>query len=206
MSAANLRKQLRLYLVADPEHCDDILGATRVALAAGVTMVQLRAKSLSDREQVRLGSQMRTLTREAAVPLLINDRVDIALAVDADGAHLGVSDLSPTDARRITAPEFIIGYSPDTASDTAGHDADYLGIGPVFGTLSKGDAGAALGIETFSRRVSQSPVPVVGIGGITADNARSVVEAGAAGVAVISAILGDRDPGDATRRLLRSLE
>ena len=206
MNPDELARALRLYLIADPDHCDgDLVAATREALLGGVTLVQLRAKSLSDRELVIVGSHLRSLTRERNVPLIINDRVDIALAVDADGVHLGVNDLHPANARAIAPPPFIIGYSPDDQQDTAGADADYLGIGPVFGTSSKGDAGTALGIRAFSRRIADCSVPVVGIGGVTADNAGDVVRAGADGVAVISAILRDPAPREAARRLLRSV-
>lgn len=198
---------LRLYLVADPEQCPgDLVASVETALENGVTAVQLRAKSLSDRDHVALGKRLRSVTRTHHVPLLINDRVDIALATGADGIHLGVNDIAPADVRHLTAPGFIIGYSPDTDGDTAGEDADYLGIGPVFGTVSKLDAGSALGIDAFLHRASAANLPVVGIGGITASNARAVIDAGAAGVGVISAILRQPDPGAATQRLRQAID
>lgn len=197
---------LRLYLVADPGQClGDLTASVEAALENGVTAVQLRAKSLNDRDHVALGKRLRSLTRVHRVPLLINDRVDIALATGADGVHLGVNDIAPADVRHLTPPGFIIGYSPDTAGDTAGEDADYLGIGPVYGTVSKLDAGSALGIDAFRHRVAAADLPVVGIGGITDSNARALIDAGAAGVAVISAILRQPDPGAAAHRLRQAI-
>jgi thiamine-phosphate diphosphorylase len=200
--------QLRLYLVADPDLCTGPLTETvAAALAGGVTAVQLRAKSLTDRQAVALGMWLRAATASHAALFLVNDRLDIALVTGADGVHLGVTDLHPADARRIAPPGFIIGYSPDDASDAAGATAaSYYGIGPVFGTASKADAGHALGLEQFAGRVAASPVPVVGIGGIDASNAGHVIRRGATGVAVISAILGRRDPRAAAREIRRAVD
>jgi thiamine-phosphate diphosphorylase len=199
---------LRLYLVADPDLCDGaVVERVEAALAGGVTAVQLRAKSMTDRGTVALGRRLRDTTSRHAALLVVNDRVDIALAVGADGVHLGVTDLDPADARAIAPPGFLIGYSPNDAADTAGAGvADYYGIGPVFGTRSKADAGDALGLAVFADRVAGSPVPVVGIGGIEAGNAPDVIERGAAGVAVISAILSARDSREAAGRLWRAIE
>jgi thiamine-phosphate diphosphorylase len=200
--------RLRLYLVADPDLCDGaVVERVEAALAGGVTAVQLRAKSMTDRGTVALGRRLRDTTSRHAALLVVNDRVDIALAVGADGVHLGVTDLDPADARAIAPPGFLIGYSPNDAADTAGAGvADYYGIGPVFGTRSKADAGDALGLAVFADRVAGSPVPVVGIGGIEAGNAPDVIERGAAGVAVISAILSARDSREAAGRLWRAIE
>jgi thiamine-phosphate pyrophosphorylase len=200
--------RLRLYLVADPDLCSgSLVGAVDAALRGGVTAVQLRAKSLTDREIVELGRELREVTGQYGALFLVNDRVDIALATGADGVHLGVSDLHPADARRVVPPGFLIGYSPDDAGDTAGADtADYYGIGPVFGTRSKSDAGDALGLTGFAERVEASPVPVVGIGGIDAGNARDVIARGAVGVAVISAVLGATEPREAARVMRRAVD
>lgn len=207
MTRQNLADALRLYLVADPDQCaGDFVTSVRQALGNGVTAVQLRAKSLSDREFVSLATRIRELTASHDVPLLLNDRIDIALVVGADGVHLGVHDIHPKDVRRITPTEFIIGYSPDTFDDDAGRTADYLGVGPVYGTGSKHDAGAKLGLDEFGRRVSSASAPVVGIGGIDASNTQPVLRAGAVGVAVVSAILGHPDPGGATRAIRTSID
>ncbi len=200
--------RLRLYLVADPDHfAGSLVDCVASALAGGVSAVQLRAKSLTDREAVALGARLRTVTADRDALLIVNDRLDIALATGADGIHLGVTDLHPADARRIAPPGFIIGYSPDDAEDASGAEsADYYGIGPIFGTRSKADAGDALGLDTFAARAAQSPVPVVGIGGIDAANAASVIQNGAIGVAVISGILGAADPRVAARNLRGAID
>ena len=198
---------LRLYLVADPEHClGPFLPTVEAALRGGVTCVQLRAKALTDRERVALGRAVVERTAAHGVPLIVNDRVDIALAVRGDGVHLGVHDLAPADARHIAPPGFVIGYSPDTPDDIAGAEADYHGIGPVYGTATKADAGAAVGIETFRDRVAALSQPVVGIGGIDERNAGAVMAAGATGVAVVGAIMQARDPEAAAARIRRALE
>jgi thiamine-phosphate diphosphorylase len=200
--------RLRLYLIADPDLCEGPLAETvEAALAGGVTAVQLRAKSMTDRGIVTLGRQLRAVTTRHGAALIVNDRLDIALAIGADGVHLGVTDLEPADARAIAPDGFAIGYSPNDAADAAGAgSADYCGVGPVFDTRSKADAGDALGIDEFTERVASSPVPIVGIGGIDAMNAFDVVERGAIGVAVISAILGDPDPREAAHRLRRAID
>lgn len=200
--------RLRLYLVADPDlRHGPLVESVAAALAGGVTAVQLRAKSLTDRQAVTLGMQLREVTTSHGALFLVNDRLDIALSTGADGVHLGVTDLHPADARRIAPPGFIIGYSPDHASDAAGATAaSYYGIGPVFGTASKADAGQALGLDRFAERVAASPVPVVGIGGIHADTAGGVIARGAIGVAVISAVLSSRDPRAAAQEIRRAIE
>jgi thiamine-phosphate diphosphorylase len=196
---------LRLYLVADPEHAPgDLVPTVVAALAGGVTIVQLRAKRLADRELLALAIRLRELSAGHDVPLIVNDRIDIALAAGTAGVHLGVDDLPLAHARALAGHGFLIGYSPETDEQiarTAAAGADYLGVGPVYGTRTKGDAGAALGIAEFSRRCDASALPVVGIGGITAANASAVVDAGAHGIAVVSAILGAPDPAAAARAL-----
>lgn len=199
---------LRLYLVADPDHADgELVPVVEDALSGGVTMVQLRAKSISDREHLALAIKLQDSCSRHRVPFILNDRLDIALASNANGVHLGIDDLPVETARHRAKPGFLIGYSPDTDTQiesaySAG--ADYLGIGPVFGTATKTDAGTALGIREFTRRCQMSPVPVVGIGGINATNAGSVFEAGASGIAVVSAILRSPDPQSAARDLLHT--
>lgn len=194
---------LRLYLVADPDHVEgDFVAVIGKALTGGVTMVQLRAKSLTDRQHLDLALDIRALCSRFGVPFIVNDRLDIALASDADGVHLGVDDLPVAVTRKVAGPDFIIGYSPETdaqieAASSAG--ANYLGIGPVFGTRTKPDAGNALGVEEFARRCRLSRLPVAAIGGIDANNASAVMAAGASGVALVSAIIGSADPMHAAR-------
>ena len=202
-------KSLPLYLVADPQQVEgDFVSVIEATLRGGVTMVQLRAKSLTDRELFEVATSLREVSSLANVPFIVNDRVDIALACGADGVHLGVDDLPIEAARALGGPSFIIGYSPETDEQirTAGsRGADYLGLGPVYGTRSKLDAGAALGIPEFQRRMQLGGLPAVGIGGISHENAESIINAGAAGVAVISAILGSENPESAAHQLSRKV-
>lgn len=175
------------------------------AVAGGATAVQLREKELTTRELVAIAARTLALTRAAGVPLIIDDRVDIALATDADGVHLGPDDLSVADARRLLGPRKIVGASAGTEAEAAAAErdgADYLGVGSVFGTASKADAGKPIGIDTMRRIVRAVRIPIVAIGGITHANAAEAIGAGAAGVAVISAVVADPDITAATRRLV----
>lgn len=201
-----LRDRLRLYFVLDPDLIDgDPVEVAAAAIRGGVTALQLRCKSGTDRAAWRLARDLRELTSGQGVLLLINDRIDLAIASSADGVHLGVGDLPIGAAREIAGAGMVIGFSPETdqqAGSAAGLGADYLGLGPVFGTASKLDAGEAIGLETVALRSQLTTIPVVGIGGITLTNARSVVASGACGVAVVSAI-GQADDPEKAARLLR---
>lgn len=209
MTPDTLRQALRLYLVVDPDFvAGDPIPTLRAALAGGVTMVQLRSKHRTDRETLAIGRPMQALCRAATVPLVVNDRLDLALALDADGVHLGVDDLPLDDARRLADPGFLVGYSPETdeqARTAAKCGADYLGIGPIFGTSTKADAGSALGPDEFARRRALSELPVVAIGGIGAANAPEAMAAGADGIAVVTAILRAADPEAAARSLAEAV-
>jgi len=206
-SASALSAQLRLYLVLDPDLvAGDPLEAARAAMRGGVTMLQLRAKHRTDREILALAEPLADICRREGVPFLVNDRLDLALACGADGVHLGVDDLPLAHARRLGGNALIIGYSPETDEQiraAAANGASYLGIGPVFATSTKSDAGEPLGVAEFTRRHTLSGLPAVGIGGITMQNVSKVMEAGADGVAVVSAILAHPHPQQATAELLR---
>lgn len=176
------------------------------AIEGGVDVVQLREKNRSARARYELGEELRALTDRADVPLLVNDRIDIAAAIDADGVHLGDDDLPIAVAREQLGEEAIVGRSVSTpeaarAAERAG--ADYLGVGDVYGTTSKetDPEQSNVGLDRIRAVRSATELPFVGIGGITPENAAAVVEAGADGVAVISAITGADDPEAATRRL-----
>ncbi len=201
----DLEAALRVYFVADPSQTPrPITEVVQAALAGGVTMVQMRAKSLHDLGQYAIGRVLLQACRSAGAAFIVNDRIDLALALGADGVHLGVDDLPLEEARRMAPPGFIIGYSPATdeqARRARERGSSYLGVGPVFGTASKADAGDAIGFDIFERRAWLSRLPVIGIGGITPENAASVIEAGACGVAVISAISRSPDPESASRSL-----
>ena len=162
------------------------------AVRGGATCVQLRLKDISARDLVTLA---RELVRSIGVPVIVNDRADVAIAAGAAGVHLGADDL-PVDAVRAFSPEgFIIGTSVGCDEEIRNaRGADYVGIGPVFSTGSKNDAGKAIGVDEFRRLAVATGLPAVGIGGITPANARSVIEAGALGIAVIAAVFGSSDP------------
>jgi len=177
------------------------------AIDGGVDVVQLREKDVNARQRYEMGREVRELTREAGVPLIVNDRVDLALALDADGVHLGDEDLPVPVARDLLGEDAIVGRSVSVVADARAAEAagaDYLGVGAIYATGSKDDIDDeeyAIGTDRLSDIVEAVDVPVVGIGGITAGNAGEVIEAGADGVAVITEITGADDPETATRTL-----
>jgi thiamine-phosphate pyrophosphorylase len=180
-----------------------LLHRAAAAARGGATMLQLRLKYADARSLVEVA---RALVETLPVPVIINDRVDVALASGAAGVHLGADDLPVSAARAIAPDGFIVGVSVGSDDEVPGAaGADYVGVGPVFGTRSKSDAGAAIGVERFARLSARTALPSVGIGGVTAENAAEVIGAGAAGVAVISALLGARDPELAARALRSSI-
>ena len=205
VDATALPDKLSLYYVADAEQADgDFLALVEAALAGGVTSLQLRAKTMSGRDMYDLALRLRPLCAAASALFFVNDRVDIALAARADGVHVGVHDLPLDATRRLIGPAMLLGYSPldlaDVAAAKAG-GADYVGLGPVFGTASKADAQPPLGLVALAEQAHAAALPSVGIGGIHTVNAGSVIRAGADGVAVISAIQRAPDPRQAAESL-----
>ncbi|HEV3049795.1 MAG TPA: thiamine phosphate synthase [Longimicrobium sp.] len=205
---SGLRDRLRLIVVTDPD-CGagcTVVDVVRAALRGGAPAIQLRMKDASAREMTELGRALLAETRPAGALLFINDRVDVAIAAGADGAHVGQDDLPVHAARAITPPGFLLGVSAETAELARAAEADgadYVGVGPVYVTGSKADAGDAVGPERIAEVAAAVRIPVVGIGGITIDNAPPVLHAGAAGIAVISAVMRADDAEAATRALLR---
>jgi len=180
----------------------DTVAVCRAAVTGGATMIQVRWKDGTPAEILEL---TRALVSVLPVPVLVNDRVDIALAAGAAGAHLGWDDL-PLEALRPHLPAgFLLGISVGSDEEAAGAPAtaDYWSVGPCFATPTKGDAGPALGPDGFAALVRLAPegIPVIGIGGITASNARSIIDVGAAGVALIGAVVGAKDPEAAARTI-----
>ena len=181
------------------------------ALAGGVDAVQLREKGTDAIERYRLGKRLRELTAEVGVPLVVNDRIDLAAAIDADGVHLGQSDLPAAVAREQLGPDAVIGVSASTVSEARAAEAagaDYLGVGAVYATGSKDvpDEDNGIGTERVAAIADAVAIPVIGIGGIDATNAGAVAAAGATGVAVISAITAADDPEAATAALAEAVE
>ncbi len=187
-----------LYAVIGREFCrdKDLDSMVSEAIEGGADVVQLREKDITVEEYIRLGKKIREITRRAGVGFIINDCVDVAAAVDADGVHLGQDDTPISMARKIMGYDRIIGISAHNLSqalEAQEAGADYLGVGPVFPTPSKDDASAPIGIPALREICDRVTIPVVAIGGINAGNAEEVLKAGASGVAVISAIFGAGD-------------
>ena len=186
-----------IYLVTDDGCLQGraLLDCVREALEGGVTLVQYRAKTASSAEMYAEALQLKALCDSFNVPLIINDRLDIAMAVGAAGVHLGQDDLPCAAARKILGEDYIIGVSahnPAEAAEALQSGADYLGCGAVFGTATKADI-KKLGTEGLTAICREKGLPVVGIGGVTADNYREVRAAGADGAAIVSGILAQPD-------------
>jgi thiamine-phosphate pyrophosphorylase len=201
-----LKEKLLLYLVTDERpNGDELLPIIRAAIEGGATAIQLRRKHELGRSFVELGHAIRNVTREKGVLFIVNDRVDVALLVDADGVHVGQDDISCLDAKRLMGDR-IVGISAETVEEAlqAQRDgADYLGVGAVYPTRSKPDAGYT-GIDGLQNIVQAVQIPVVAIGGIERSNIGQVMETRVAGVAVVSAIMSAQDPRQAASDL-RSL-
>ncbi len=197
---------LRLYLVTD-EAClryANLLDAVEEALQAGVTLVQYRDKKGLGKEMLQKAMALRILCHRYQIPLIVNDRLDVALLSGADGVHLGQDDLPVEEARRLTGPDFIIGATAHNvqealAAQAAG--ADYLGCGAVFATETKHDT-VPLGLEGLRAIRKAVHIPIAGIAGVTAKNYRQVLATGADGAAVVSAILGTEDITTAVKAFL----
>ncbi len=195
-----------LYLVTDrrlaaPRSLEDLV---RAALRGGVTAVQLREKDCATRDFVDLARALKAMLAPAGVPLIVNDRIDVALAACADGVHIGQSDMECRDARRLLGPDAIVGLSVENleqAQRATSLDVDYLGVGPVLSTPTKTDAAPAWGIEGLAALRRASRHVLVAIGGIGCENAAAVTRAGADGIAVVSAICAAADPERAARDL-----
>lgn len=212
MDERSLRRGLRLYLVADAGllPADRLVGATAAAIAGGVTMVQLRAKSLTTRAQVDLARALRERCAAARVPFIVNDRADVAAASDADGVHVGhvgEEDLLPEEVRRVLGPDVVVGVSVGSAEEAARvRGASYLSAGPMYETSTKRDAGPAAGAGLARAVRAATRLPLVVIGGIRCEHAAELVAAGVDGICVASAILLAPDPRAAADSFRRALD
>ena len=198
-------KILRLVAITDgaEDQRADLVERILAAVRGGATSVQVRLKDATAREVVDVTRQLVT---SVSVPVIVNDRADIALAAGAAGVHLGEADLPVAAVRKFAPPSFIVGASLGSDAELANAKAaDYVGIGPIFGTDSKGDAGRAIGIEGFKRLAKSGGLPAVAVGGITAETATQLMAAGAAGVAVINAIFRGPDPENSARALAAAI-
>jgi thiamine-phosphate pyrophosphorylase len=202
----SLASQLRLMVIADASLLKgrDALEVCRRVVAGGATMIQVRWKSGAAAAVAEL---TRALVAALTVPVIVNDRLDVALVAGAAGAHLGWDDLPLDAARRLAPPPFILGLSVGTPAEVArarGLPADYWSIGPCYATATKPDAGPPLGVEGFRAIAAQAPpgVPVIGIGGITGRTAPLIRRAGAAGVAAAAAVLAATDPAGSAAELM----
>ncbi|MAX32776.1 MAG: thiamine phosphate synthase [Halomonadaceae bacterium] len=190
---------LSLYLVTDAALCatTGLIDTVLAAVRGGVTMVQLRDKTASDAELIAQARQLMTALHGTDVPLIINDRLNVAIAAGADGLHIGQGDGDIAEARRQLGPDTILGLSVENSAQLAALDPeglDYIGIGPVFATASKQDHAPPLGMEGLTELAASSPLPSVAIGGLNTSHVEAIRQSGANGLAVISAICGQPDP------------
>lgn len=198
---------LSLYLVTDRSLSlgRSLVEVVEEAVKGGVTMVQLREKDCSSLEFYQEATVLKRLLKPYKIPLIINDRLDIALACDAEGLHIGQSDLPFSIARQLLGENKIIGLSVECLKDAQEAnklDVDYIGISPVFSTPTKTDTAMAVGIEGVRKITLQSVHPAVGIGGINKNNAEDIIKAGAEGISVVSAIMSAHEPSRSAQELL----
>jgi thiamine-phosphate pyrophosphorylase len=201
-----MKNALKLYLVTDRDlslgrSLEEVVSE---AVAGGVTIVQLREKDAPTGEFVDLARRLMAQLKPLGIPLIINDRIDVALAVDADGVHIGQSDMRYEDARRLLGPDKIIGLSVENMDDLLEAnrlDVDYIGISPVYGTPTKIDTAEPFGLEGLRKAIAMSVHPTVAIGGMNASTIGEVIKAGTDGVAVVSAICSASSPRAAAKEL-----
>lgn len=205
--SASLAHRLRLVVITDPTLAAprSVVDVVRAAVEAGAPAVQLRNKGQSARELLTVGQELRTITRAAGALLFVNDRLDVALAVEADGVHVGPDDLTVAAIRAAAPPGFLIGRSADqlsVARQAVEDGADYIGCGAVYGTTTKQDAGDVIGLDGLDAVARAVDVPVVAIGGITVARAADVTGTRAAGVAVVGAVMAASEVAEAVQALL----
>jgi thiamine-phosphate pyrophosphorylase len=178
------------------------LELARLAITGGADTIQYREKGGETREMIRIAGQMQALCKSTGVTFIINDRVDVAIASDADGVHLGQNDFPIPLARKLLGEKAIIGGSAATLEEARKcllEGADYIGFGPVYLTTSKEDAGPISGLDLLKQVVEEISLPIIAIGGLTKDNTFPVIQLGVHGIAVISAVCCQKDPGEATK-------
>ncbi|MCA8884257.1 MAG: thiamine phosphate synthase [Rhodobacteraceae bacterium] len=203
---------LSVYLVLDDALCGGLagmVGTARAAVASGAGVVQLRLKEAGTADRIAAGRALMAALSGSGAALIVNDDLEAALAIGAHGLHVGQDDLPAAHARARLAPGMVLGLSVESADAAARVDpalVDYVGAGPVFATPTKGDHKAPVGFDGLARIIAAAPVPAVAIGGLKACHAADARAAGAAGLAVVSAICGQPDPSAATQALLRAYQ
>lgn len=200
----------RLHVLIDTvlQHRFSQLELARLAIAGGADTIQFRQKSGSTRGMIEVSRRIKKLCREAGVHFIVNDRIDIAIAAEADGVHLGQDDFPIPLARKLLGKKSIIGGSAATMTEAQkclAEGADYIGFGPVYTTASKDDAAPVTGIELLKQVAGVINIPIIAIGGVSVGNVPEVLRAGAQGIAVISAVCCQDDPEQATRSLREAL-
>lgn len=199
----------RLHVVSDARDGRDALGVVAAAVAAGAPVVQVRAKGCTDRVLYDFARRVVELCSPAGVTCIVNDRVDVALAVGAGGTHLGAEDLPIAAVRRVAGPGHLIGGTardPERAAALVAEGADYLGVGPAYRTVTKAGLPGPLGPAAIGAVATAVDVPVIAIGGVLVQHVPDLLAAGAHGVAVVTAISDAPDPVGATRQLLEALD
>lgn len=206
-----MKKIGRIHVITDTElqtrfsHID----LANLAIAGGADTIQFRQKIGSTREMIETARQIKQLCIDHGVTFIVNDRLDVAIASDSDGVHLGQDDFPIPLARDLLGNKKIIGGSAVTLEEAQKclvDGADYIGFGPVFPTTSKADVSPVTGIDLLKEVIDKVPLPLIAIGGVNTDNAPEVIQAGAHGIAVISAVCCQQDPEQATRELFRALK
>lgn len=205
------QQALRLYLVTDQSSAGarTLMDVVAAAVQGGVTCVQLREKQLNTRDFLAQAMMLKALLAPHDIPLVINDRIDVALACGAQGVHLGQSDMPVLQARQLLPPEVFIGWSVETMEDvarSASLPVDYLGVSPIHATPTKTDTQKPWGLDGLRQVRSATALPLVAIGGIHAANARAVLLAGADGLAVVSALCAAQDPCAAAAALRKLID
>lgn len=201
----------RLHVLTETElqSCFSHVELAELAIKGGADTIQFRQKVGSTREMIEITRELKRICEAAGVTFIVNDRVDVAIASDADGVHLGQDDFPIPVARRLLGDKRIIGGSAVTleeAQNCFSEGADYIGFGPVYPTTSKDDAGPVTGIGLLEEVVKAISIPIIAIGGVTEENTPEVIHAGARGIAVISAVCCQENPEQATRELAKALQ
>ncbi|GEO83683.1 MULTISPECIES: thiamine phosphate synthase [Alphaproteobacteria] len=204
------RFDLSLYLVLDPALCRPLgmVETARLAVAGGVTMVQLRDKGASPAQMIETGRALKAALADSGVSLIVNDDVEAAVAIGADGLHVGQDDMEVQTARQLIGPDMILGLSVETEALAARVDpamVDYVGAGPVFTTATKPGHKPPIGMDGLARLIAATSLPAVAIGGLKVEHVATSLAAGAAGLAVVSAICGQPDPRTAALKLSQAI-